>query len=437
MVTEMNPSQISTIKDTLLKCFSEDELTLMAEEVGFTVRQRSIKPVDLLVSLIACLGGDGCSTTQADLHRKFVEMTGLNIAEHSWREQVKKTAFPKLILWLWIRCLETLCRKVIRFESTSPFSRFRHIWLHDGSSQAIYDVLKDILPGRFNKVSPAAVEMHATVDLLEDNFVRVQMTEDTRSERACLPALHSSMSLTLMLIDAGYFDLEYFGAVDDREGNFLCRAPQSINPFVHQCVREDGKQYHRYEGKKLKEVLSSFPKDQCMDLDVEWSKLKGRTFRLVVRWNGQRECRVFIVTNLNRSEFSLKQVFLAYRLRWQIELIFKEVKSYAGWHRFNTKFVTLVISLILLSFIVATLKRYLAHATEAGMDTEISTHKVARSGTHLFGNVMKSLMTKSRSLTADLRRLILFWESCAKREHPTRDRLSGRSALGLVAGGAA
>ena len=236
MVIEMNPSQISTIKNTLQKCFSEDELTLMAEELGFIVRHRLIKPLDLIIAFIACLGGDGCLTTQADLYRKFIEMTGLNISDHSWREQVKKTSLPRLIFWLWLRCLDAFSRKVISFEPSTPFSEFQHIWLHDGSSQAIYDELKDVLPERFNKVSPAAIEMHATVDLLEDSFVRVQMTEDTRSERACLPALHSSLKQTLILIDAGYFELEYFGAVDDREGCFLCRAPQSINPVIHQPV---------------------------------------------------------------------------------------------------------------------------------------------------------------------------------------------------------
>lgn len=41
---------------------------LLAEDIGFTVRHRSIKIVGLIVALIACLGGDGCSTTQADLH---------------------------------------------------------------------------------------------------------------------------------------------------------------------------------------------------------------------------------------------------------------------------------------------------------------------------------------------------------------------------------
>ena len=204
------------------------------------------------------------------------------------------------------------------------------------------------------------------MDLLDDNLVRVQLTEDTRSERACLPPLPSSLALTSGLYDAGYFDLEYLASVDDLEGSFPCKAPQSINPLILSAIREDGKTLNRYKGKHLKDVLSGFPKDQCLDLDVEWPAFKGRTFRLVVRWNGKKQKRVFIVTNLDRAEFTL--LVQAYRLRWQIELLFKEIKSCSGWHRFNTKSGTLVMSLIILSFLVVTLKRYLAYAAQADMN---------------------------------------------------------------------
>ena len=433
----MNSSQISTIERTLLNCFSASELTLEAEKLGFTLRHRDVEFMPLIISLITCLGGDGCATTLADLHRKFNEMTGMTISYHSWMNQVKKAALPKLVLWLWVRCLATLSRKVMAFDSRSPFAEFQNIWIHDGSSQAVYKALKESFPGRFSKVSPAAVELHTTMDLLEDNVVRVQLSEDTRSERACLPKLSSSLAYILILIDAGYFELDYFCAIDDREGCFLCKAPQSINPIIHKAIREDGKNHNRYHGQNLKDVLSSFPKDQCMDLDAEWPSKKGRIFRLVVRWNGEKGKWVFIVSNLDRAEFSLSDVLQAYRLRWQIELLFKEVKSYGGWHRFNTKSITLVFSLILLSFVVATLKRYLAHAAQSDMDVEISTHKVAKSGTHLFGDMMAVLMKSGANLAGYLEKLIRFWQSNGRREHLVRDNGSGRSRFGLlVLGGA-
>ncbi len=412
-------------------------MTLEAEKLGFTLRHRDIEFLPLIISLITCLGGDGCATTLADLHRKFNEMTELETSYHSWMNQVKKTALPELVLWLWVRCLACLSRKVMAFDCNSPFADFQNIWIHDGSSQAVYKALKEAFPGRFSKVSPAAVELHTTMDLLEDSVVRVQLTEDTRSERACLPRLPASLAYVLILIDAGYFELASFCAIDDREGCFLCKAPQSINPFIHKAIREDGKNHNRYQGQKLKDVLSSFPKDQCMDLDVEWPSQKGRIFRLVVRWNGEKGKWVFIVTNLDRAEFNLSEVLQAYRLRWQIELLFKEIKSYGGWHRFNTKSMTLVFSLILLSFVVATLKRYLAHAAQSDMDVEISTHKVAKSGTHLFGNMMAALIRPCQNLGNCLEKLTRFWQGNGKREHPVRDNGSGRSRLGLLSLGAA
>ncbi len=114
-----------------------------------------------------------------------------------------------------------MVKRTLSFHVVSPFSKFRHIWLHDGSSQAVVALLKDALPGPFKTVSPAAVALHTTMDLLTDNLVRVEFTEDTRSERACLPALANDLGDTLMMIDAGYFDLEYFMAVHDREGCFF------------------------------------------------------------------------------------------------------------------------------------------------------------------------------------------------------------------------
>ena len=43
------------------------------------------------------------------------------------------------------------------------------IVIQDGSSFAIKDALKEVFPGRFKKVKPAAVEAHATLGLVGVN----------------------------------------------------------------------------------------------------------------------------------------------------------------------------------------------------------------------------------------------------------------------------
>ena len=430
----MTPSEISPIQHKLQITLSENRINKLAEITGFLTRHRKILPYPLVISLLTALGKDSNAETLQDIYRKFNEMTGLNVSRHAWREQVIKQEFVRLLIWLFKRSLVEMTKKALSFVPESPFARFEHIWLHDGSSQAVVDRLAEILPGRFKPVSPAAIEMHATMDLLNDNLVRLDLTEDTYSERACLPPLPHDLSDTLMLKDAGYFDLVDFMAVDDRNGHFVCRAPQNINPVVHKAIRSDGKNCHRVEGQKLKDILSHFPKDGCMDLDVEWPRASGWIFRLVVVWSGKKQKWTFIVTNLGRENFSMNDVFLVYRLRWQIELFFKEIKSYACWHRFNTGCTTLVISLILASFIVVVLKRSLAHAAEQGMDKEISTRKVLMSGTHIFGDLMLALLELNRRhVFRDLKKLLEFWQKNGQREHPARDRRCGRSALSLTA----
>ncbi len=58
--------------------------------------------------------------------------------------------------------------------------------------------------------------------------------------------------------------------------------------------------------------------------------------RLAVSFNPKtREFR-YLLTNLCRTRYAAEQVGLAYKLRWQIELLFKEWKSYANLHAFDT-----------------------------------------------------------------------------------------------------
>ena len=165
----MNPSDISPIQHNLQITLSENRINKLVEDIGFLIRHRTILPYPLVISVLTALSKDSNAETLMDLHRKFNEMTGLNVSRHAWREQVIKPEFVTLFIRVFKRSLVKMTKKALSFASESPFARFEHIWLHDGSSQAVVDRLAEILPGRFKTVSPAAIEMHATMDLLNDS----------------------------------------------------------------------------------------------------------------------------------------------------------------------------------------------------------------------------------------------------------------------------
>lgn len=86
----------------------------------------------------------------------------------------------------------------------------------------------------------------------------------------------------------------------------------------------------------------------------------------------------FLVTNLSIDEFTATEIGKLYRLRWQVELLFKECKSYNNLRGFQTSNATLQEALIYVSLIVTTLKRFLTGCIEKIFKTEMSTMTVAK-----------------------------------------------------------
>lgn len=86
----------------------------------------------------------------------------------------------------------------------------------------------------------------------------------------------------------------------------------------------------------------------------------GYEFRLIRRWFAEEKRFCLWLSNLSVEEFTANDIMDIYRCRWQVELLFKELKSHTNWHRFATRKETLVTGLIWLSLLALLLRRSLA-----------------------------------------------------------------------------
>jgi IS4 transposase len=86
--------------------------------------------------------------------------------------------------------------------------------------------------------------------------------------------------------------------------------------------------------------------------------------RLYKKDKRNRDMFIDLHNNLGRDVFSADSVGQLYRLRWQVELFFKECKSPANLHAFDTEKDEIVEGLIWASLLCAVLKRGLTHAAE-------------------------------------------------------------------------
>ncbi len=427
---------LTEIETQLKQAVGAQSLRALGESSGFVIREREITADRFVPSLIKSLGSHSVESI-ADLVRDFNHDHGLAIHYKPYYQKLNTPCFPRLMHGVFESMLRHLWVQVLEPLRNGPFARFRDILIQDGTSFAVHGGLATTFKGRFTKVSPAAVELHCTMSLFSDNLVSVTLTGDAECERHHLPD-PKDLEDVLLLGDRGYDSTEYMLAVDDAGGFYLIRIRKCHDPIVFKIHRR-GKRYRDLEGHRLSYVLKHTAKDKVLDMDVCWEHPKKRVAfsRIVARWNPAAKEWVRLMTNLDRDEFIADDILQAYRLRWQVELLFKELKSYANLHKFSTTKEPIAEGLIWASLCAAFLKRYLAHACQEVLGgIAISTRRVAMCGHHLLDDICRSLVRGARGLANALLDAFQFLAHNARRTNPRRERTSGRLTVGLRPAGA-
>ena len=427
----MDHGHLSMVADKFQWVFSEALLNACGKDVRFCRRERTITPFRLGLALTATCASQRVETL-ADFHRSFNALFDTTITYKAFYNQVAKPRFADFARTMASRLIGDMTLKVLGFTKGRAFAEFRHIVIQDGSSFAIHDALREVFPGRFKAVKPAAVELHATMDLLCDAPTTVVLTPDTTNEQTFLPE-PATLKDSLLLADRGYLDLGYLRRVQDEHGFFLIRAKAGMNPQVVAAFREDGTRLRALRNKPLQAIHAKLPKRQRVELSVRW-QVDGQPLclRLIVSWNGYHKAFGYLLTNLPAPRYTLEMICRAYKWRWQVELLFKEWKSYANLHAFDTENSAIVEGLLWTAIAAAALKRFLAHLTQLIMQVPMSTRKVAMCATHILGDVVKALKTGNVTrLYRALEAAIMYLACHAQRAHPKRDQRTGRAQLGL------
>jgi Transposase DDE domain len=427
----MDHGQLSMVADKFQWVFSEALLNACGTAAKFCRRRRAITPFRLGLALTATSASQHVETL-ADFHRGFNALFETTITYKAFYNQLAKPHFATFMGTMASRLIGEMTLKVLGFAQGRAFAEFRHIVIQDGSSFAIHDALREVFPGRFKVIKPAAVELHTTMDLLCDAPTTVVLTPDTASEQRFLPE-PAALRDSLLLADRGYLDLHYMHRVLDVGGFFIIRAKAGMNPQVVEAWREDGLRLRSLRNKPLKVIHAKLPKCQRVELVVLWQvEEQPLRLRLLISWNRRTKEFCYLLTNLPAQRYPLDMIYRAYKWRWQVELLFKEWKSYANLHAFDTTNPTIVEGLIWTAIAAAALKRFLAYMTQLLAEVPMSTRKVAMCAMHVVGRIVQALKTGDGAGLYDALEAAITYLAChAQRAHPTRDRHTGRSQLGL------
>jgi hypothetical protein len=418
------------MRGALACALSIDEVNQIGHETGQSERLRTVTPHRLFLATIAALAGRSVESL-ADLLREFNHQNDVTVAYRAFYKQLARPGFANFMEQMFAQLLKQLRVQTLTPEGQTAVSQFKDIVIQDGSSFALNKKLRDAFPGRFTKSDPAAVELHATYSGFSDEVSTVVLAPDAEAERQFLPE-PSALRDRLLLADRGYPDVTYFEAVREHGGMFIVRLTRSHNPWV-RAAWIDGKRVLLPKPVRLSRIIAQNA-GRRMDLDVEYQRGKRRVgFRVVVvpGRKKSKQSMTRLCTNLPRTPFSLGLVARLYQFRWQLELVFKEWKSYANLHKFGTANEHIVAGLIWASLCAAVLKRFLAHAAQLIGSKPISTRRVAMCAGHIIDEIFAALLACTSIATA-FRDGIAFLLANAQRSNPKRDRKSGRLQTDLV-----
>jgi hypothetical protein len=416
------------MRSALARALSVDDVNQLGRKTGQSERLRTVTPHRLFLSTIAGLAG-GTVESIADLLREFNHQNGVTVAYKAFYNRLARPGFATFMRQMFGRLIERLCIQTLAPEGRTAVSRFKDIVIQDGSSFALKKKLRDVFPGRFTTIEPAAVEIHATYSGFSDEVICVEIAPDKEAERQFLPAA-STLKDRLLLADRGYPAVDYFEAVDEEGGSFIVRLSRSHDPWV-RAAWVDGTHMALTKPVRLSRFVAQ-NLNRRMDLDVEYERDKGKRivgFRVLLL-PGNEKTMTRLCTNLPRTPFSLDLVSRLYRFRWQIELLFKEWKSYANLHKFDTANEHIAAGLMWASLCAAVLKRFLSHAAQIIGGKPMSTRRVAMCSGHIIDEIAVALLA-CVSIAAAFGEGIAFLLANARRANPKRDRKTGRLRAGL------
>ena len=205
----------------------------------------------------------------------------------------------------------------------SWLSEFADVYIYDASPIRLPAALSNKFPGNRTNHSPACLKVSALYRLSIRGIQWLKFTAQKPHDSKILPDLQQ-LKGSLFLFDLGYFSHSFLQKLDQIGVWFVCRLKENSVPIISRAVKGVAK---RYIGQPLNRKVNL--RGGIVEV---WGKLRlpGKGFievRLIgFRFPKSKEYRWY-ATNLPGSKLLAEWIYPIYRLRWQIELFFKSIKS--------------------------------------------------------------------------------------------------------------
>lgn len=256
---------------------------------------------------------------------------------------------------------------------------FSHVYITDGSAVSLPAALSAVLGGSGGKASSASMKVWLTFEYLTGRLSALQTVAGKTSDQACPLITAQAEATSLHLFDLGFFDQQRLAEVASHGAYFVSRLQLQTALYVSDTPRHasldllawlqaqtvDHGEVPLWLGRvtrlPVRLIFVRLPATVVAERRrraKQAAQKKGRTCSQrtldLLAWS-------LYVTNVPADWLTIEQVQLIYRLRWQIELLFKLCKSLAALdhvvgvqpHRILCQFYARLLGVIVFHWMVA------------------------------------------------------------------------------------
>ncbi len=373
-----NHLEPGAIEESLTRLLPTDTIQQIARDTGFVVRERKVDPVAFLWTLVLDFG--------VQLHRFLEELRAAYVRSTELEELAYASYYlrftPKLCEFLR-RCLQYALAELPREPGRDLDPRLRQfvedVVIKDSTVVRLHASLATKFPATRSRKVAAGVKVDALLSVCANGPKSVALVGERTHDIKTL-RLGPWVKGRILLADLGYYSHRHFAKIAEYGGFFDSRLKASADPLFVRSLKVHRGQAIDLEGKRLSEVLPRLRRE-VLDAEVELSfkhriyngRRSGDTFvcRLVAVWDEkEREYHAYL-TNIAPERLTAEEVAELYRLRWEVELLFKELKSSYALDKFRTTKAVVVEALIWSALLTLVASRRLHNLVRARQPAEL------------------------------------------------------------------
>lgn len=316
---------VAAVEREIQRAFTPAMIDELRRSTGYNPRQRIATAYRVVLTVVeAFLLGETLSF--ASLRAIFVRRFGF-VRSCPFQKRFKQAS----AVTFFRAALERLVSSVVEaagIELQGPLARFADVRVYDGTAQRVPPRGRNALPactkGRAGAKWLAGYSIKT--GLLEEAVCAAETASETPLWRQLVPRFTPGV---LYLFDLGFFERRLFSDAIDAGAHVLMRLKKTAKVRVVASLSNGT--VSPLPKWSLSYYLTSVSRRRgtMFDLDVLWGHGKDMVaLRLVGVAHTSTNIRWYLTT-VPRYALSARQVVQAYRLRWLVELLFRELKQNA------------------------------------------------------------------------------------------------------------